>query len=315
MSEASRTVFLVAGPTASGKSALALDVARAFDGAVINADSMQVYRDLSVLTARPGPEACRAVPHLLYGTLGAEERCSAARWRGMALEAIETTRSEGRVPVVAGGTGLYLKALMEGLSPMPNIPDAVRADVRARLAAEGAAALHRALQGADPETAARVPPSDSQRIARALEVVEATGRPLSQWQAVAPEGPPEGLVFRVIALLPPREALYAACDARFGQMLKAGALAEVAALMARGLDPTLPAMKALGVSALAAHLDGALTLDEAAAQARTLTRRYAKRQLTWLRHQIIADMAINAQYSESLGPGVFAFVRENLLTG
>lgn len=308
-------VFVIAGPTASGKSALALDIARAFDGTVINADSMQVYRDLAVLTARPGQGDCRSAPHLLYGVLGAEERCSAARWRALAMEAIDATLGQGRLPVVAGGTGLYLKALIEGLSPMPDIPEAVRAGVRARLAAEGAVALHAELALADAESAARIPPTDSQRIARALEVVEATGTPLSRWQTAAPEGPPEGLVFRVIVLLPPRDALYATCDRRFGHMLKQGAIEEVSALLARGLDPGLPAMKALGVADIARYLRGDRTLEEAAAQARTLTRRYAKRQLTWLRHQIVADLVLEAQYSESLRPRVFAFVRENLLTG
>lgn len=308
-------IFVIAGPTASGKSALALDIARAFDGTVINADSMQVYRDLAVLTARPGPEECRSAPHLLYGVLGAEERCSAARWRAMAMEAIDAVRAEGRVPVVAGGTGLYLKALIDGLSPMPDIPDAVRAAVRTRLEAEGAAALHAQLAVADADAAARIRPTDSQRIARALEVVEAKGRPLSQWQAAAPVGPPAQLAFRVIALLPPREALYAACDRRFGQMLERGTVDEVSALLARGLDPTLPAMKALGVPDLGRYLRGELSLEEAAAQARTVTRRYAKRQLTWLRHQIIANLTLKAQYPESLRPRVFAFVRENLLTG
>ncbi len=308
-------VFVIAGPTASGKSALALDVARAFDGTVINADSMQVYRDLAVLTARPDAAACAAVPHRLYGILGAEERCSAARWRDMALDAIEEARSAGRLPVVAGGTGLYLRALIAGLSPMPEIPAAVRDGVRARLAAQGAAALHAALAAVDPDSAARIRPSDSQRVARALEVFEATGRGLSDWQAAAPVGPPGHLAFRVIALLPPRAALYAACDARFGQMIEEGAVEEVSALVARGLDPALPAMKALGVGPLARHLTGEISLDEAAAQTRTVTRRYAKRQLTWLRHQILANLVIDAQYSERFGPEIFAFIRENLLTG
>lgn len=308
------TVIVIAGPTASGKSALALDVAREFGGTVINADSMQVYRDLAILTARPDEAACGAIPHRLYGIMGAEQRCSAAEWRQMALEEIRAAHAADRLPLLTGGTGLYLKALVEGLSPMPDVPEEIRAAVRARLETQGAAALHRALAASDPDSAARIRPSDSQRIARALEVLEATGRPFSAWQAEAPVGPPAALRFRVIALMPPREALYAACDARFDAMLEQGALDEVKALLARDLDPSLPAMKALGVAELARTLDGSMSLDEAAELVRTATRRYAKRQLTWLRHQIVADFILEEQYSERFGPEIFAFIRENLLT-
>lgn len=314
MSKADKPVLIVAGPTASGKSALAMAAAREFDGVVINADSMQVYAELRVLTARPSPEEEALVPHRLYGVLSATETCSAGRWREMALAEIAACHAAGRLPVVCGGTGLYLKALTEGLSPMPEVPEDIRAAWRARLAAKGGEALHQLLAARDPVTAGRLEAGDGQRIVRALEVLDHTGRSLAEWQAIPPEGPPQGLRFLIILLMPPRDWLYARCDRRLAAMVQDGALEEVRRLGAMRLDPDLPAAKALGVPELSAYLAGNLDLGEAVSLAQQATRRYAKRQSTWFRHQIIADREVNAQFSESLLPEIFSFIRHFLLT-
>ncbi len=314
MTGSTQPVLIVAGPTASGKSALALAVAEAFDGTIINADSMQVYRELRILSARPSPADEARAPHRLYGVLSAAERCSAGRWRAMALAEIAAAHAAGRLPVVCGGTGLYLKALAEGLSPMPHVPAEIRARLSARLRAEGAAALHAELAARDPDTAGRTKPTDSQRILRALEVLEATGRSLADWQAGPADAPPPGLRIATILLAPPRAALYAACDRRLAEMVTAGALDEVRQLNATGLDPSLPAMKAVGVREFGEYLAGNCDLQAALAAARQATRRYAKRQMTWFRHQIVADLTLDAQFSESLLSKIFAFIRQKLLT-
>ncbi|MEI8393805.1 MAG: tRNA (adenosine(37)-N6)-dimethylallyltransferase MiaA [Rhodospirillaceae bacterium] len=280
------TVIVIGGPTASGKSGLALDLALHHGGTVINADSMQVYRELSILTARPGPESLAAAPHRLYGVLSGTEPCSAARWRSLALDEITAARNSGRLPIVVGGTGLYLRALIDGLSAIPDTPPEIREAIRARLNTIGAEALHDELAIRDPQTAARLKPGDSQRIARALEVLEATGQSLTDWQRNHPATPPPGLTFTVIVLDPPRAELYAACNRRFHAMIKAGAPEEVRALERLGLSEDRPVMKALGVPELRRHLTGALTLDEAQEQASRSTRHYAKRQVTWFKHQL-----------------------------
>jgi tRNA dimethylallyltransferase len=277
---------LIAGPTASGKSALALDLALAANGVVINADSMQVYRDLRIITARPtdGDEA--RVPHRLYGHVDAAVNFSAGAWVGDAAKALEEAQAEGRLPIFIGGTGLYFKALTAGLSVVPPIPAEVREDVRARLERNGVEALHAELAASDPRAAERLNLRDRTRIARALEVVEATGRSLLDWHH---EGQPPLLPkdsFRAVFLAPERDELYARIDARFDVMLEAGALEEVERLAARDLDPLLPAMKAHGVPALIRHLRGELSLEQAAAIGRADTRHYAKRQFTWFRHQL-----------------------------
>ena len=315
MNSENRPVLIVAGPTASGKSGLALSLAREFDGVIINADSMQVYRELRVLTARPSQEDEARAPHRLYGVLPASEVCSAGRWREMALAEIGKAHASGKLPIVCGGTGLYLKALTQGLSPMPEAPDEIREAMRARLAAEGAGKLHRELTARDPVMAARLDPADSQRIVRALEVLEATGRSLADWQAIPPEGPPEGLRFRTILLAPPRKWLYANCDRRLEIMLEeGGALDEVRRLIAMELAPDLPAMKALGVKEFARYLAENMEFQDALVAAQQATRNYAKRQMTWFRHQIVADKAILEQFSESLEAEIFSFVRHFLLT-
>ncbi len=301
-------VVVIGGPTASGKSALALGLAERLNGIVINADAMQVYRELGVLTARPTPDDEARVPHRLYGVLSAAQRCTVARWRRLALAAIAGARREGRLPIVVGGTGLYLKALMEGLARVPDIPAAVRAEAKARHAAIGAQGLHAELRRLDPEMAARLKPGDSQRLIRAWEVITATGQSLAAFQKAIP-APPK-LWFVPIRLLPPREALYAACDGRCQRMLAEGALDEVRALRALGLDPDLPAMKALGMRELTACLDGAVGRTEALAAFQQATRNYAKRQLTWFRHQMPRAHTWSAQFSESLFDETFSFIRK-----
>jgi tRNA dimethylallyltransferase len=275
--------ILIAGPTASGKSAAALALAERLGGTVINADSMQVYRELSILTARPaiGDEA--RAPHRLYGIVSAGEAYSVGRWLGDAARAIDAARAEGSVPILVGGTGLYFKALLEGLAPVPDIPGDIRAAWRERAEALGAAGLYRELEARDPAMASRLKPNDPQRLVRALEVIDATGISLGEWQGgnAAPGLPVEAVTRLVVA--PEREALYAAIDARFDAMIAGGALEEVRALIALNLDPGLPAMRAHGVRELAAYLRGECSLEEAVAKAKTETRRYAKRQMTWLR--------------------------------
>jgi tRNA dimethylallyltransferase len=282
---------LIAGPTASGKSAAALDLAermaRRGRGAwIVNADSMQVYQPLRILTARPGEADERRAPHQLYGHVPGAVRYSVGGWLADAAAVLKEAEAAGVLPIVVGGTGLYFKALTEGLAEVPPIPAELRAALAGRLTAKGAAALHGELAARDPATAAAVRPGDPQRILRALEVLEATGAPLSQWQG-RPAAPllPAGEAARLV-LAPERSALYARIDARFDEMLEAGALAEVDALIKRRLDPSLPVMKATGVRELALHLAGEISLEEAAARAKAETRRYAKRQLTWARHQM-----------------------------
>jgi tRNA dimethylallyltransferase len=305
-----KPLIVIGGPTASGKSGLALDAAEAVGGTVINADSMQVYRDLRILTARPGPEEEARAPHRLYGVLDAAELCSAARWRAMALAEIEAAA----VPIVVGGTGLYIRALLEGLAPVPEIPDAIRAEARALHRALGGAAFRARLAERDPEAAARLPSGDTQRLVRAWEVVLATGRPLAEWQRAQPRPAPAGPVLALV-LLPPRAPLYETCNRRLEAMLAAGALDEVRRLRARDLDPALPVMKALGVAAFARHLGGEITLEAALRLAQAATRQYAKRQTTWFRHQLPGARRFDAQYSEKLRGEILPIIRQFLLTG
>jgi tRNA dimethylallyltransferase len=277
---------LIAGPTASGKSALALALAEAADGVVINTDSMQVYRDLRIITARPTPEDEARVPHRLYGHVDAAVNCSAGHWVNDAATELAEARAQNRVPIFIGGSGLYFKALTRGLSAVPPVPAEIRDDVRARLESNGVEALHAELSLRDPASAERLKPRDRTRVARALEVVEATGRSLTDWHrdGLPPLLPPGQ--FRAVFLAPERDELYARIDARFEAMLGSGALEEVERLGARHLDPLLPAMKAHGVPALLRHLVGEITREQAAEIGRADTRHYAKRQFTWFRHQL-----------------------------
>jgi tRNA dimethylallyltransferase len=278
--------ILIAGPTASGKSALALTLAEKVGGIVINADSMQVYRDLRIITARPAPQEEARLPHRLYGHVDAAENYSVGRWLTDAQIALGEVRAAGRLAIVTGGTGLYFKALTQGLSAVPPIPAEIRTAVRARLEADGAPALHAVLSRRDAAAAQRIRVADGVRIVRALEVIEATGRSLIDWHRdgmkpmIAPQRTTK------VFLDVPRDELYRRIDRRFDAMMAAGALEEVRALAARNLDPLLPAMKAHGVPWLRRHLEGDISLTEAVEQGKRDTRHYAKRQATWFRHQL-----------------------------
>jgi tRNA dimethylallyltransferase len=280
------TAILIAGPTASGKSALALALAEKIGGIIVNADSMQVYRDLRVITARPTPAEEARVPHRLYGHVDAGENYSVGRWCRDVGTVLAEIERQGRVAILVGGTGLYFKALTTGLAAVPPIAAEIRSQVRARLASEGAAALHGELAGLDPATAQRLMVNDRSRIARALEVVLATGRSLTDWHREGLPALVEPKRAAKVFLTCERKQLVARIEARFAAMLEAGALDEVRALERRQLDPLLPAMKAHGVPWLIRHLHGEISLDEAAAGAIMDTRRYAKRQLTWFRNQM-----------------------------
>ncbi|GJD66389.1 tRNA (adenosine(37)-N6)-dimethylallyltransferase MiaA [Methylobacterium frigidaeris] len=283
--------ILIAGPTASGKSALALTLARRHGGVVINADSMQVYRDLHRLTARPSPEEEAQAPHRLYGTVDGAVNFSVGHYLAEAGSALREAWEAGRLPIVVGGTGLYFMGLAQGLSEIPPVPDSVRAKVRAGAEGRDTPELHAALARRDPDSAARLDPNDRLRVLRALEVLAATGQPITAFQAARRPGPLTGVPCAKLFLTPDREVLRARIDARFLAMMAAGALDEVRALAARDLDPMLPVMRAHGVPGLIAYLRGALSYDEAVARGQADTRRYAKRQVTWFRHQAGADWA------------------------
>ena len=306
------TVLVIAGPTASGKSALALELADAFGGTVINADSQQIYRDLRILTARPDAAAEQRVPHRLYGFLDAAERDSVADWRTLALNEVAVAAGAGRLPIVVGGSGLYLRALENGLAPVPEIPETVRQEARELHRELGGVAFRGKLARLDPAGAKRLFPGDRQRLVRAYEVVRATGIPLAAWQRRRLPASPYR--FCRILLMPPRQTLYANCDARFVRMIHADALGEVAALARRGLDPDLPAMKAVGVPELLRHMRGEMPLEAAITAGQQATRRYAKRQMTWFRHQTVPDLTLTAQFSPDLLPSSLRFVRDSVLT-
>ena len=287
--------ILIAGPTASGKSALALELAQQRDGVIINGDSMQVYGELRILTARPSATDEAQAPHRLYGHVAGREGYSAGRFCKDAAGAIAATRAIGKTPIIVGGTGLYFRALLQGLSPIPDIAPEVRDHWRAQGEKLGAAGLYNELQRRDPDMAAKLRPTDPQRLMRALEVLEATGKSLAHWQGLP--GTPvltESLTERFV-VMPARELLYQRCDLRFTQMLKDGAIDEVRALSHLNLDPGLPIMRALGVRPLLHYLRGEATLEQAIERSKTETRQFAKRQLTWLRSNMIAWNVIKAK--------------------
>jgi tRNA dimethylallyltransferase len=292
--------ILVAGPTASGKSALALALAERLGGVVINADSMQVYRELRIITARPPDEDLARAPHALYGVRPAAEAGTAAWWRAAALEEMARVWQAGLVPILCGGTGLYFAALTEGLSDIPAIPEAAREEARRLLAELGPTALHARLGALDPETAATLRPTDSQRIARAYEVATGTGRGLRAWQREGGTGPAPWR-FASVLLDPPRDELRRAIAARWAGMIAGGAVEEVRALGALGLDPALPAMRAHGVPELLAHLAGRMTLAEASERAILNTGQYTKRQATWFRHHGLGGASAPQKISSRCG--------------
>ena len=273
---------------------MALRFAEQTGGVIVNADSAQVYRDLPVLSAAPRPDELSRAEHRLYGVLSGAQACSSADWAEMAKREIADAHSAGRLPILAGGTGLYLRTLLDGIAPVPSIDPAVRSTVRERSVEEN---RHR-LQKLDPDAAARLKPADTTRIARALEVVLSTGRTLAEWQQERQEGIGGEINLKPLILLPPRKWLYERCDERFARMIDAGAADEVRRLLDRGLDPDLPVMRAIGVREITAWLRGEVTREEAIAAGQQATRRYAKRQYTWFARQ---PPAFWPRFRESLG--------------
>jgi len=310
--------LLVAGPTASGKSALALALAARFGGVIVNVDSMQVYEELRVLTARPTKEEEAQIPHVLYGIRKAKEPGSVAWWRAEALAAMDEARANGRIPILTGGSGMYFAALTQGIAEIPGPGPEARAEARALLEKLGPEELHAGLTKVDPATAARLNPRDSQRIARAWEVWRGTGIGLAAWQNR--RGEPARWDFAAILLDPPRDTLRAAIATRFQTMIEQGAIQEVEALLTQNLDPALPAMRAHGVPEISAHLRGETTLEHAARRTELITGQYTKRQATWFHHHRLADPplmhTINArfssctQFSGSLRPEILAFLQD-----
>ena len=286
MVKAKPPLAVIAGPTASGKSALALALAlEVGDAVIINADSAQVYRDLPILSAAPSESDRAAADHRLYGVLDGANPCSAADWAAMARDEITEAHGAGRLPILAGGTGLYLRTLLDGIAPVPPIDPEIRAEIRATGVADNLAALSRL----DPEAAARLNAGDTTRIARALEVVRSTGSTLAYWQKRRTGGIGDSVSLRPLILLPPKAWLMERCDRRFAMMIAAGALEEVRTLLGRGLNPDLPVMRAIGVPELATAVRGEMSIDQAAEAGRLATRRYAKRQYTWFGNQPPAD--------------------------
>ena len=278
--------ILITGPTASGKSALAIKWARETKGVVINADSMQVYDTLRILTARPSDEDMQGIPHHLYGHVPADTAYSTGLWLKDISALLKQLKRDGVMPVIVGGTGLYFRALTEGLSDMPEVPDDLRQSLRARMAEEGSAALHAELQDVDPETAARLQPGDGQRILRALEIHAVSGKPLSSFQNRPGRGVLRADACRKIVVLPDRTMLAERIDRRFRQMLETGAIEEAKTLLSRHLSPQLPVMKAIGVPEIASLLAGDMTMAEVIERGSAATRQYAKRQMTWFRNQM-----------------------------
>jgi tRNA dimethylallyltransferase len=272
---------LIAGPTASGKSALALAFAETTDGVIVNADSAQLYRDLPILSAAPGPEELARAEHRLYGYLDGSVPCSAADWAAAAKREIADVHAQGRLPILAGGTGLYLRTLLDGIAPVPEIDPEVRRRVRGATVEENRAELERL----DLNAAARLNIGDSARIGRALEVILSTGRTIGEWQQRREGGIRDEVELRPLILLPPRDWLYRRCDKRFASMIEQGAVEEVKGLLARKLDPELPVMRGIGVREIATCLAGETSLEEAVVAGQQATRRYAKRQYTWFAHQ------------------------------
>ena len=308
-------VLLLAGPTASGKSALALEIAEAFGGTIINADSMQVFREMRVLSARPTPDDERRAPHRLYGVVGAAESFSVADWQKRALAEVAAVRGDNRLPIVVGGTGLYFHVLTSGIAEIPDVPEAVRQNVTDLHARLGSQAFHLRLAEVDPVAAARIPVGDTQRAIRAFEVYQATGRSLSDWQARGRSSARLKGAYRLVALTPDRSWLYSRIDARFRRMMEDdAALSEVEALSALGLSAERPVMKALGVPELRGYIAGHLDREEAIEKAQTASRRYAKRQMTWIRNRMPGADLVSAQDLQSAAAKIFPIIRHSLLT-
>jgi len=301
------TFLMICGPTAAGKSGLALALAERYGGVIINADSMQLYADLRVLTARPDVSEEARVPHRLYGVLDGAERASVASWLTMASREIETARDAGRLPILTGGTGLYFHAAMKGLAPVPDVPPDIHAECIAEYAERGGEAFRRDLLELDPVLGSQLHDGDSQRLVRAMGVVRASGRALSAWQADPHEGAIAGRPVRV-AMMPPREELYEKINTRFSAMMEGGARSEVSTLAARGLAPSLPVMKAIGVREIMALQAGDIDEARAVELASRDSRRYAKRQMTWIRNNFHAEMILEKKFSERKMTEIFSIL-------
>lgn len=290
MSNRSATIYIVAGPTASGKSARAIELAKEHDGVIINCDSLQIYDALPMLTAQPSEEDFAEVPHRLYAHLHPNDVCSAGNWRELAMPVIEEVLTQGKTPIICGGTGLYIRALTDGLSPIPDIPDDVRNAVVEKYESIGAEEFYKELEARDPEMAARFHVNHKARIIRAMEVLEATGKSLAEWQKLEREGPPEHWKFEIETIIPERETLYDRCNRRFLQMIDMGVMDQVEEFSARiergEVNEGVPVTKALGFKPLRAYMKGQMSLEDAIEQSQIDTRHYAKRQTTWFRNQI-----------------------------
>ena len=309
-----KPVILVVGPTASGKSTLALVLAEKFGGTIINADSMQVYKDLQILTARPNKTALNLAPHKLYGFLSIDQRCSAGRWRRLALSSISAAHDDDRLPIVVGGTGLYLRALTEGLHALPEVPLNIRKELNERTRADGIGKLYNELVQSDPETAAMLNPNDRQRIIRAMEVLLHSGKGLSKWRQGATDTNTEKLRFFSIQMTPPRDSLYEIINARFEKMLQEGAIDEVQTLIRLKPPDDPPLMKAVGVPPIIAYLNKEIDHSRLLELGKGDTRRYAKRQLSWFRNKNISNLEIKTKYSEIIRPEIFSEISKFLLT-
>ena len=283
-------IHIIGGPTASGKSATALKLAEQYDGVIINCDSMQIYNGLSILTAQPPPEDLAQAPHLLYGTLHPNEACSAGNWREMVEPIITDVLSQGKTPIICGGSGLYIRALTDGLSPIPDIPDDIRSAASAKQQELGNPAFYDALKQRDPIMAERLHPDHTARLVRAWEVVEATGKSLAEWQELPLLAPPENWEFGVTLVMPERDVLYDRCNKRFTWMLDNGALEQLSefnqAIEAGEISPHALLNNALGVKPLTAYMKGEISKEDAIKRGQADTRHYAKRQVTWFRHQV-----------------------------
>ncbi|MEH6404914.1 MAG: tRNA (adenosine(37)-N6)-dimethylallyltransferase MiaA [Sneathiella sp.] len=311
----SKSCVLLAGPTASGKSALAIAIANEFDGVVINGDSMQVYNALRVITARPSLEEETSAPHRLYGVLEPDDYCTAARWRDMALAEIDACHEQGKLPIIVGGTGLYFEILTKGIAEIPTISQEKRSELRSLQVEQGNQVIYDRLLQKDPEMAAKLNVGDTQRLLRALEVFEDTGVTLSQWQKTASDGPTLDCPRIWLALAPERQWLYDRCNRRLDWMIEeGGAIEEVKAILERELDSSLPSMKALGVPEIIEYLEGGISKEETAERVKMQTRRYAKRQMTWVRNKMTEAKISSAQDMESLKADFFPFIRHFLLT-
>lgn len=309
-----KPVVIIAGPTACGKSDLAMEAAELFDGEVVNADSMQVYRELRILTARPSDADEARVPHHLFGCLSVSERCSAGRWLEMAQAVLTDIHGRGKLPIIAGGTGLYIKALTDGLAPVPKVPDEIFEGVQAHFDEVGGERFKTELAAVDPGAARRLPASDRQRLIRAAAVFAATGQTLSDWQRAQSPDPGYAARYGIVLLMPPRDEIYATINARFDAMMEAGAMAEAEAFAKLGIASDLPSARAVGVAELLRHLSDEIDLETAVSKAKTASRNLAKRQITWFRRQIRADITSDEKYSERDTGKIFSFIRQLVLT-